>query len=214
VCLWHLARCFGPCAGCATPESWIDHENKRKNVQLEYIFFSLGYIALALAAARRPETTGANLWFYWVLPHMLGAGHLRYYQTAEHRACRLGSFTDTNAWIVSRTTSTWWLYAKLAWNMPYHSEHHAWPNVPFYLLPEVHAKIKESRARPTSGCNPGGDHGYLWMHCACNGHAPATCVHCCLSRVLVRDVLSLRTAHISGCAGVLLKQLLQLEKVA
>lgn len=67
--------------------------------------------------------------------------------------------------IVSRTTATWWVYAKLAWNMPYHSEHHAWPNVPFYLLPELHQQIKEKGSRPQSGCHPGGEHGFLHMHC-------------------------------------------------
>ena len=43
--------------------------------------------------------------------------HLRYYQTAEHRACKMGGFTNTNAWVVSRTTATWWFYSTLAWNM-------------------------------------------------------------------------------------------------
>ena len=30
----------------------------------------------------------------------------------------------------------------------YHSEHHAWPNVPFYLLPELHEAIKAEGTRP------------------------------------------------------------------
>eukprot|EP01050_Picozoa_sp_SAG11_P020569 SAG11_NODE_3491_length_2415_cov_2.138601_1_plen_198_part_00 len=132
---------------------------------------------LALMALARPETWGASLWYFWILPHMLGAGHLRYYQTAEHRgvthllhhrtyaaaaavshgcvligtaACRLGSFTDTSAWITSRTTTTWWLYAKLAWNMPYHSEHHAWPNVPFHVLPEVSGDTRVLLRKPST----------------------------------------------------------------
>ena len=150
--------------GCPLPETWIDHPSKRSNVQREYACFVLGYAALAALAVLRPETIGAGLFYYWLLPHTLGAGHLRYYQTAEHRACRLGSFTDTNAWIVSRTTATWWLYARLAWNMPYHSEHHAWPNVPFYLLPQLHYRVKQRAARPASGCNPSGEHGFLYMH--------------------------------------------------
>ena len=25
----------------------------------------------------------------------------------------------------------------LAWNRPYHAEHHAWPSVPFFRLPEL-----------------------------------------------------------------------------
>lgn len=158
--------------GRPLPETWIDHANKRRNVQLEYTAFVLGYTILAGLAFMRPTTVGANLFYYWILPHMLGAGHLRYYQTAEHRACRVGSFTDTNAWIVSRTTATWWIYAKLAWNMPYHSEHHAWPNVPFYLLPALHQRIKEKGSRPASGCHPGGEHGFLHMHCTYSSVPP------------------------------------------
>lgn len=165
--------------GLPLPETWIDHPNKQKNVQQEYIIFTLGYIAFAALALARPSTVGANLFYYWILPHMLGAGHLRYYQTAEHRACRLGNFTETNAWIVSRTTATWWVYAKLAWNMPYHSEHHAWPNVPFYLLPELHQRIKEQGSRPRSGCHPDGDHGYLHMHCTILPLYPPRFVRAC-----------------------------------
>jgi fatty acid desaturase len=48
--------------------------------------------------------------------------------------------------------------------MPYHSEHHAWPNVPFHVLPEVHKKIKDLGTRPRSKCNPGGEDGFLSMH--------------------------------------------------
>jgi fatty acid desaturase len=149
--------------GSPPPESWIDSDYKKAKVRVEYSFYCIGYLVLALAALERPSSVGHGLWYYWILPHMLGAGHLRYYQTAEHRGCQQGSFTDTNAWVVSRTTLSWWLYTKLAWNMPYHQEHHAWPNVPFYLLPELHRRVVASGARPISGCNPDGDFGYLWI---------------------------------------------------
>ena len=62
------------------------------------------------------------------------------------------------------TTITWWIYTRLAWNMPYHQEHHAWPNVPFYLLPELHRRVVEGGKKPKSGCNPEGDDGFLWIH--------------------------------------------------
>jgi hypothetical protein len=84
--------------GYPDPESWIDTPKKHSAVQLEYIFFLAGYILLLVAGLLHPITVGAPLWYYWVLPHILGAGHLRYYQTAEHRACQMGEFTDTNAW--------------------------------------------------------------------------------------------------------------------
>lgn len=48
--------------------------------------------------------------------------------------------------------------------MPYHQEHHAWPNVPFYLLPELHKLVVAGGKKPKSGCNPEGDDGYLWVN--------------------------------------------------
>jgi len=42
----------------------------------------------------------------------------------------------------TRTTKTTWLVRKLAWNMPYHAEHHSYPGVPFYRLPEFHDVIE------------------------------------------------------------------------
>lgn len=56
---------------------------------------------------------------------------------------KLVTSKDTNAWICARTTSTWWLYKKLAWYMPYHVEHHAWPNVPFHKLQAAHELVKD-----------------------------------------------------------------------
>merc|ERR1712146_470917 len=102
--------------------------------------------------------------YYWILPHMLGAGHLRYYQTAEHRNCHPAPYTETTAWMNSRTTATSWLYCRLAWITPYHSEHHAWPNVPFHQLPYVSAAINKRGSRPRSECNPTGENGYANMH--------------------------------------------------
>ena len=30
----------------------------------------------------------------------------------------------------------------LAWNMPYHTEHHAFPSVPFHALPSLHGDLR------------------------------------------------------------------------
>lgn len=87
-------------------ESWVDTDPKRAKVRVEYTFYLLGYLSLAAAGLSRPATVGRALWYYWLLPHILGAGHLRYYQLAEHRGCKMGKFTDTNAWLVSRACDT------------------------------------------------------------------------------------------------------------
>jgi fatty acid desaturase len=41
----------------------------------------------------------------------------------------------------SRTTTTNWPLRRLAWNMPYHAEHHAYPALPFHALPAAHRAL-------------------------------------------------------------------------
>ena len=43
----------------------------------------------------------------------------------------------------TRTTFTTRLVRVIAWNMPYHAEHHAQPSVPFHKLPKLHALVPE-----------------------------------------------------------------------
>ena len=64
---------------------------------------------------------------YWVLPALLGQPFLRAYLLAEQPACR--SWRDF--WENTRTTLTGLPVRFLAWNMPFHAEHHANPAVPF-----------------------------------------------------------------------------------
>jgi fatty acid desaturase len=75
------------------------------------------------------------LWWYWVLPSLLGQPFLRLFLLAEHNGCDLGDNMLEN----SRTTYTVPLLNFLAWNMPYHAEHHYLASVPFYALPALHA---------------------------------------------------------------------------
>ena len=81
---------------------------------------ALGTVALAYA---------------WLLPALLGQPFLRLYLMAEHGGCP----HVENMFENSRTTFTNGLVRKIAWNMPYHAEHHAFPAVPFHQLPSFHA---------------------------------------------------------------------------
>jgi fatty acid desaturase len=75
------------------------------------------------------------LWWYWILPVLVGQPMLRLYLLAEHSGCDFGPNMLEN----SRTTySVPWLNF-LAWNMPYHAEHHYLASVPFHALPALHA---------------------------------------------------------------------------
>jgi fatty acid desaturase len=75
---------------------------------------------------------------YWVLPALVGQPFLRLYLLAEHTLCPLVPDMLAN----SRTTRSNAAVRFLAWNMPYHAEHHAFPSVPFHALPSVHRDLR------------------------------------------------------------------------
>ena len=80
----------------------------------------------------------------WIVPLLLGQPFLRLYLLAEHGRCPLVANMFEN----TRTTFTNRLIRRLAWNMPYHAEHHACPTVPFHRLADLHrltaAHLKET----------------------------------------------------------------------
>lgn len=89
--------------------------------------------------------TGLSVYFYspillhvWIIPAVLGQPFLRLYLLAEHGRCPHVANMLEN----SRTTLTNWLVRKIAWNMPFHAEHHSYPGVPFHRLPEFHEVIE------------------------------------------------------------------------
>jgi len=100
-------------------------------IRIEALLMLLGYATLiGLSVYFRTPV----LLYVWVIPALLGQPFLRLYLLAEHGGCpHIGNMLQN-----SRTTATTWLVRKLAWNMPYHAEHHAFPGVPFYLLPAFH----------------------------------------------------------------------------
>ena len=90
-------------------------------------------IYLALYGLGFALIPGPLVWL-WVLPMLIGQPFLRLYLLAEHGRCPPVADMLEN----TRTTHTGRLVRALAWNMPYHIEHHSAPNVPFHHLPELH----------------------------------------------------------------------------
>lgn len=142
-------------------DPWVEEAGFERIVQVESVVYVLIYAAFAVGAFMNDQVRAFVIW-YWLLPHILGAGHLRFYQFAEHRACENGHYTDLDAWGSARTSSAWFFYRRLAWNMPFHIEHHAWPQVPFHLLPEVHERIKS--VQPENRCLISGNAGHFGVH--------------------------------------------------
>jgi fatty acid desaturase len=82
--------------------------------------------------------TDVLLWV-WIVPVLLGQPFLRLYLLAEHGDCP----EVANMFENTRTTFTTRAVRWVAWNMPYHVEHHVWPTVPFHRLPEVHGLMRD-----------------------------------------------------------------------
>jgi fatty acid desaturase len=103
----------------------------RAKVAREARVMLAGYAALVAVSA---AAGWALLLWVWVLPALLGQPVLRLYLLAEHGRCP----KVADMFLNSRTTFTTAAVRWLAWNMPYHAEHHAMPAVPFHRLPELH----------------------------------------------------------------------------
>lgn len=117
------------------PEPFANERMRRKIVVEARIL--LGIIALLIVGSVLLQTW-ALVWL-WVLPGLLGQPFLRLYLLAEHWGCPQVPDMLAN----TRTTLTNPVIRFLAWNMPYHGEHHAYPAVPFHALPKVHRLVRQ-----------------------------------------------------------------------
>ena len=94
------------------------------------------YIAIAIASVLWESPL---LLWVWIVPALLGQPFLRLFLLAEHTACP----HVENMFVNTRTTFTTRLVRLVAWNMPFHAEHHALPTVPFHKLPMLHQAVRE-----------------------------------------------------------------------
>ncbi|MGP6086277.1 fatty acid desaturase family protein [Antarctobacter jejuensis] len=125
-----LQNASGRCAVVYVPEA------KRPAVTREarlMLFIYGAVLALSLIAG------SAALFWIWLLPMLLGQPFLRLYLLAEHGRCAFVANMLEN----TRTTFTNRFVRWLAWNMPYHTEHHSLPTVPFHQLPALHALMAD-----------------------------------------------------------------------
>ncbi len=125
-----LVNAAGKCDEPYVPES------KLAAVQNEARWMLFAYFVLASLSILSGSTV---LVLVWLIPVLLGQPFLRLYLLAEHGRCAFVA----NAFENTRTTFTSSLVRMLAWNMPYHAEHHAYPMVPFFRLSEFHELVKE-----------------------------------------------------------------------
>lgn len=106
------------------------------------------YLAVYAAVALVSVATGSTLALtLWVVPALLGQPVLRAYLLAEHTACPMVPDMLAN----SRTTFTHRAIRWLAWEMPWHTAHHAAPTVPFHRLATLTAEIEAALKSTADG---------------------------------------------------------------
>jgi len=90
----------------------------------------------ALLLASLPGGNGFLLWA-WLLPLAVGQPLLRFVLMAEHGGCA----TSADGLQNTRTTLTLAPLRWLMWNMPFHTEHHLYPSLPFHALAAAHREL-------------------------------------------------------------------------
>lgn len=154
------------------PEIYLQSNKAKRQVIFEARIYLFIYTVLGIWAATSRNVAKSFLRF-WIWPAILGQSFLRFYLLAEHRGRKDGSHLIYEN---TRTMHTNWFYRKLAWNMPFHMEHHAWPSVPFHKLQDAHQLLMEATNNSTTDGNrdllengetidsSSGRNGYLHFH--------------------------------------------------
>ncbi len=117
-------------------EPWVTAD-KTEAIVREARRYLAAYALLILLAVFVIPGGLAMLFWLWVLPMIIGHWFLRLYLLSEHTGCEQGNNMLAN----TRTTYCNGFIRFFAWNMPYHSEHHAYPAVPFHALPALNAHL-------------------------------------------------------------------------
>lgn len=129
-------------------DSYVPERGKHKVMREARVQLAL-YALLALLSLIFQSTLLIQI---WLLPILLGGPFLRAYLLAEHAGCdHVPSMLEN-----TRTTLSTRAIRFIAWNMPYHVEHHAYPSVPFHKLPAFHAHTQAHIKHL--------DEGYLRFH--------------------------------------------------
>ncbi|MBT3401847.1 MAG: rhizopine catabolism protein [Rhodospirillaceae bacterium] len=121
------------------PEAFLK-EKERRIVIREARLYLLGYALIAVLSVTF-QTWAAVI--YWWGPILAATPFYRFYTAAEHH----GRPNSASVIESTRTTKAGPVLRWLMWQMPYHTEHHLFPGVPFHKLG---ALCRELRERPDS----------------------------------------------------------------
>ena len=122
---------------------FVPEEGKAAVVLEAHIYLAL-YLAIIAGSIALSTWAAAIL---WAVPIVLASFTLRAYLTAEHT---LLPHTD-DMLVNTRTTRSNALVRWMAWQMPYHCEHHTFPTVPFHALKATHERIADRLGATSPG---------------------------------------------------------------
>jgi fatty acid desaturase len=130
----------------------IDSDEKRFipiSERSKVIWEARGMLALYVTAITLSFTFQTHaLLVFWLLPRLLAEPFMRFVRMTEH----VGRPVDgVDLLENSRTCIVWPPLRWLAWNMPYHAEHHLSPAVPFHALPALHEELRASHRQVANG---------------------------------------------------------------
>ena len=113
-------------------------------VQRDAIAFWGVYLALAATSVHFETWLVVQL---WLLPRIAGEPLMRIIRMSEHVGCaRVPSMLENTRTVFTVAPLRW-----LAWNMAYHTAHHALPQAPFFRLPALDAVLRDHVAETRQG---------------------------------------------------------------
>lgn len=115
-------------------DRFVPDDAARRACIVQARLYLAGYAAILAAAVWAADPAPL---LYWIIPLALSAWSLRLYLMAEHTLLPF----DANMLENTRTMRTNAAVRWLAWQMPYHTEHHVFPSVPFHALHEAFDRI-------------------------------------------------------------------------
>lgn len=130
--IWLIKRMFVSASGRDNARYIPDRARQRiqREARIHIGLYALAFLAIV--------TVASWLFWAWILPSIVGQPALRAYLLAEHAGCA----HTGDMFLNTRTTFTNKVARLLAWNMPYHAEHHTFPAVPFHKLPALHDRMR------------------------------------------------------------------------
>ncbi len=141
---WSFLKTLVRHAAGRVTDRFVPDDAARRACILQARIYLAGYGAILGTAAWAIDPAPL---LYWIIPLALSAWSLRLYLMAEHTLLPF----DANMLDNTRTIRTNAAVRWLAWQMPYHTEHHVFPSIPFHTLHKACERIAPRHGHVIAG---------------------------------------------------------------